>query len=308
MPIVGTNLTTPGLKAEFFKRFEKTEAATHYTELATRIPSTTKKETYTWLGSVPPMREFGTGRKAVGMYNEQYDVENLKYEITLEVDRDEISDDQHGQIRVRISELADRAATHKDKCIADLLVNGDQAGYLAYDGKLFFAADHESGLSGVQSNKLSVAIVDKDAVTTAEFRSTLGAAIAKLLTFKDDQAEPMALDASGLVIVVPPSMLITASEAVNATMVASTTNVLAGAAKIVTFPRLTATDQWFLLKTNVAVRPLIFQDREPIEFNAIAENSEEEFRREKYLYGVRARYRVTYGYWQYALQCDFTTA
>jgi phage major head subunit gpT-like protein len=62
----------------------------------------------------------------------------LKYESTLEVDRDEISDDKTGQIRMRIGELAARAATHKDYLISQLLINGETAGYHSYDGVPFF--------------------------------------------------------------------------------------------------------------------------------------------------------------------------
>ena len=62
----------------------------------------------------------------------------------------------------------------------------------------------------------------------------------------------------------------------------------------------------YLLKTNGVVRPFIFQDREPLEFGSLAEESEEGFKREKLLFGVRARYRMTYGYWQYAVRTTFT--
>ena len=70
-------------------------------------------------------------------------------------------------------------------------------------------------------------------------------------------------------------------------------------------PWLTNAAIWYLLKTDGVVRPFIFQDREPVEFSALAENSEEAFKREKFLYGVRARYRMTYGYWQYAVRTTF---
>jgi phage major head subunit gpT-like protein len=140
----------------------------------------------------------------------------------------------------------------------------------------------------------------------AEWRVALRNAIARLLTFKDDQGEIMSMGATGLVAIVPPNMFVTAAEAVNATMVASTTNVLQGAARIITFPYLTGTDTWYLLKTDVAVRPFIFQDRIPLEFTALEGQSDEGFRRDVYLYGVRARYRMTYGYWQYALKVAFT--
>ena len=34
--------------------------------------------------------------------------------------------------------------------------------------------------------------------------------------------------------------------------------------------------------------------------------SDEGFRREKFLYGARARYRMAYGYWQFAVRMNFT--
>lgn len=263
------------------------------------------RETYRWLGTVPQVREWGSGRLAKGLRSESYSIENLKYESTLEVDRDEISDDQTGQIRLRVAELAERAATHKDYLIAQLLVSGETAGNNAYDGVSFLNADHASGASGTQSNLLSFDAVDANEPTVDEFKDALKAAIGQMLGFKDDQGEPMMTTASGLVCVVPTTMLFTASEAINATVVGNTTNVLAGIARVVTLPWLTDQSKWYLLKTDGVVRPFIFQDREPIEFNALAEDSDEGFRREKFLFGVRARYRMAYGYWQFAVRTDF---
>lgn len=249
--------------------------------------------------------QWGTGRKTSPLHKESYDVENQKYELTLEVIRDEISDDQTGQIMLRVKELAGRAALHKDELLAALLNNGDQAGYLAYDGKIFFAADHESGVSGAQSNILTPAAVDPTDPTVAEFRTAMKAALARLLGLLDDQGAPMNLGATGLTAVVPPGMYITALEALNATIVDATTNVLTGAAKVVPFSRLTDASKAFLLKTDVPIRPFLFQDREPVGFKALDQDSEAGFLREVYLYGVRARYAMTYGAWQHALQLDF---
>ena len=258
-------------------------------------------------GSVPPLREWGQGRKSVGMFAESYDMENLKYEATIEVDRDEIDDDQTGQIRIRIAELAQRAAQHKDSEIARLLENGATAGFNSYDGVTFFNAAHASGKSGNQDNTVSATAVAPTDPTDAEFRTALKLAIQRLLSFKDDQGEPMSAGATGMVAVVPTNMLIEATEALNSTLVdQGQSNVLQGAAKVVAFPHLTAQDKWYLLKTDVSVRGLIFQDRAPIEFKARTEDSDEGFLREKFLFGVRARYRMTYGYWQYATQITFS--
>ena len=148
MAIINTGLLTKGLRSEFFQRFADVPA--FYQDLSTRIPSTSDHETYRWLGTVPRLREWGTGRVAKGLRTESYSVENLKYEATLEVDRDEIADDQTGQIRIRVAELAERAATHKDYLIGRLLVLGTASEAAAYDGAPFFSSLHVSGQSGPQ--------------------------------------------------------------------------------------------------------------------------------------------------------------
>jgi len=306
MAVINTGLLTKGLRSEFFNRFEKTP--TYYQDLATRIASNSDRETYRWLGTVPKLREWGPGRMARGLRTESYSVENLKYEATLEVDRDEIADDQTGQIRVRIGELAQRAATHKDYLIGQLLQLGGAAEALAYDGVPFFSDSHSSGSSGAQSNDLTYDAEAPADPTAEEFRASLKRAIAQVLGFKDDAGEPLALAATGLVCVVPGTMYLAALEALNATLIGSTTNVLQGAARVAALPWLTNAAVWYLLKTDGVIRPLIFQDREPVEFSALAENSEEAFKREKFLYGVRARYRMAYGYWQFAVRTTFELA
>lgn len=301
--IINTGLLTKGLRSEFFSRFDQT--LSRFGLLSTRIPSTSDSETYKWLGSIPKMREWGTGRQSRGVRTESYSVENLKYEATLEVDRDEISDDQTGQINIRVNELAARSATHKDYLISQLLINGATAGFTSYDGVTFFNATHASGASGNQSNLLTFDASSHTSVTTAEFASALRNAIAQMMTFKDDVGDPMMNSATGLAVVVPPQLTMQAMEACASTLLNNTTNVLNGIAEVIPFPWLTDGTKWYLCKTDGVIRPFIFQDREPVEFTSLTEDSDEGFRREKYLFGVRARYRMHYGYWQYAVQTTF---
>lgn len=306
MAVINTGLLTKGLRSEFFNRFDATP--TYYQDLATRIVSNADREDYRWLGTVPRIREWGTGRLAQGLRTESYSVENLKYEATIEVDRDEISDDQTGQIRLRVAELAQRAATHKDYLIAQLLIAGETTGNNSYDGVSFFNLAHQSGDSGEQGNLLTYPAEQVDAPTVDEFKAALQAAAGTMLGFKDDQGEPIFISAAGLAVVVPPTMLFTAAEALSATVIDNRTNALQGLARVIAFPWLADKSKWYLLKTDGVVRPFIFQDREPVEFNALAEDSDEGFRREKFLFGVRARYRLAYGYWQYAVRTDFLGA
>src|SRR3972149_1629578 len=102
MAVVSTGLSVAGIRSEFFERFNKVK--THWQDLSTRIKSTTKTEHHRWLGSVPQVREWGTGRLAKGIWSESYDIADRKYEATLEVDREELEDDQLGQIVVRVRE------------------------------------------------------------------------------------------------------------------------------------------------------------------------------------------------------------
>lgn len=303
MAVINTGLLERGLRSEFFIRFEGTP--TVFGDLSTRIVSTGASETYRWLGTVPRMREWGGGRVAQGLRTESYSVENLKYEATIEVDRDEIADDQTGQIRIRISELAQRAATHKDYLISQLLENGNQPGYEGYDGVPFFSDAHPLPDGTTQSNQVVVDAILPSNPTADEYRAALRKSIGSMLAIKDDRGEPMMTSASGLVMVVPPAHYFAALEAINASVVNGTANSLEGAARVVVFPWLSDDKVWYLTKTDGVVRPFIFQDREPVEFTALAEDSEEGFKREKFLYGVRARYRMAYGYWQFAVRVEF---
>lgn len=153
--VISTGLLLKGLRAEFMAGFEQAQKDTVYQKWATRVVSNSDSERYRGLGTVPQMREWGNGREVKGLRTEAYNVANMKYEATLEVDRDEIADDQTGQIRLRASQLPIRAATHKDYLISLLLENGGTSGFNSYDGVTFFNDAHVSGDSGTQDNNLT---------------------------------------------------------------------------------------------------------------------------------------------------------
>jgi phage major head subunit gpT-like protein len=58
---------------------------------------------------------------------------------------------------------------------------------------------------------------------------------------------------------------------------------------------------WFLLGTSRAIKPLLFQERIPYSFQSLtADTDENVFKRDEYLYGVRARANAGFGLWQLA--------
>lgn len=301
--VIDTGLTTSAIKGTFFSTLKKVKPI--WKELATVVKSNSSAENYRWLGTVPQMREWGSGRVAKGLRSESYSVENHKYEATIEVDRDELADDQLGQIMIRIKELAYRAATHPDKLLANLLEHGDEQGYNSYDGVSFFSTNHKGGDGSIQSNDITLDVSNIYDVTDDEFADSYKRAVQTMLSYKDDQGEPLNVDLGRLIALVPAGLWYQAKKALTADMVGSSTNILSGEAKVIVFPRLTDQTRWYLCRVDLPVRPFIFQDREPLEFSVLAEGSEEAFKREKYLYGVRARYALAYGYWQYCVRVSF---
>jgi phage major head subunit gpT-like protein len=71
-------------------------------------------------------------------------------------------------------------------------------------------------------------------------------------------------------------------------------------------PRLTWTDKFALFRTDGDVKPLIRQEEEAVSMSAIAEGSEEEFKNNRHLYGVKAIRNVGLGYWQHAVLHTFS--
>lgn len=318
MAIISTGLLTKGLRSEFLQRLAELAPATFFGDLSTPIPSNADQETYRHLGQVPSMREWGTGRKVQGLNVEAYTVANLKYEATLEVDRDEISDDQTGQIRIRVNELAQRAVTHKDYLLSQLLINGSTAGFNSSDGVPFFDAAHSWGSSGSQDNEIDFDISasvtaygevdDVDLVGPRTAAAALAKAYSTMAMFKDDRGEPINLGMSGLIVMCHPQQAFNWMIATASPQLYLTDNPAARMGiRVIPNPWLTDVSQWYLFKTDGGLRPFIFQDREPLEFVSLAEGTSVEFLREKYYYGVRARYRLAYGRWAHAVSVNFTT-
>ena len=303
--IKGTGVNEKGLRSDFFEALNTADVV--WQRLAKTIKSTADRETYFALGHLPRVREWGTGRLAVGLFKERYEVENLEYELTLDVDRKEWEDDQTGQIHDRMQELGKAAAVHKDFLVEQLLENGETGE--AHDGKKFFAADHEAGLSGAQSNILSMAVADDDVniFTAAEGKTALRLAIARLMGFKNDQGNNAYVRPSGLVLLSNPSMQFTWKEVVGAAMIGSTSNVDVGAAEVVPMNGLTTSGVTYICKADESQKPFIFQDREPTDFDVLGPGSEHTFNTGMIRAGTRARYRMAYGRWMYAVKITFTT-
>lgn len=282
-------LLDAGVKTLFYKTYEAAPA--QYEDIVTVVPSNTNSEDYSWLGALPTMREWTDERIPRGLIEHEFTITNKDWEVTIAVDRNVIEDDQYGQLKARISAMAEEARRHIDELVFELLASGFSSE--CYDGQYFFDADHPDGSGGNQSNK------GTDALSATAY----GAARAAMMKFTDDQGRVMGVVPD--TIVVPPELEETARQVLNSDFYPETGyehigNPWKGSGRLVVSPYLVDADDWFLLCTARAVRPLVLQMRREVTFNALEGQSEGGFMRKRYLYGADARYNVGFGPWQFA--------
>ncbi|ADZ72408.1 Mu-like prophage major head subunit gpT family protein [Polymorphum gilvum] len=112
----------------------------HWPSIATMIPSSTRENSYAWLGKFPKLREWIGSRTYETMQTRRYTVLNRKFEGTIEVDADDIADDNLGIYAPLFTEMGRAAAAHPDELIFEHLANAFEAE--CYDGQPFFDTDH----------------------------------------------------------------------------------------------------------------------------------------------------------------------
>lgn len=138
-----SNLGT-GFKTSFQKGASSVTAL--YSSVATIIPSSTKSNTYGWLGDIPGMREWVGARVVHGLSTHSYTIDNNKYELTLGVDADDIADDNLGLYTPRFTAMGEAVASHPDELVFGMLKEGFSQ--TCYDGQNFFDDDHPITVDG----------------------------------------------------------------------------------------------------------------------------------------------------------------
>ena len=126
-------------------------------EVAMKIASNAKTNTYGFLGQFPKMREWVGRRQIKKMQAQGTSIENKLYETTVSVPRTDIEDDQVGLFRPMVTQAGQSAAELADDLVFGLIKTGKST--LCYDGQNFFDNDHPlyenvdgTGSQSTQSN------------------------------------------------------------------------------------------------------------------------------------------------------------
>ncbi|HET6719033.1 MAG TPA: Mu-like prophage major head subunit gpT family protein [Rhodocyclaceae bacterium] len=269
-------------------------------------------EEYAFLGQSPGMREWVGGRQAKGLKGESLIIRNRPYESTLEVLIRDMRRDKTGQIQVRVNEFVDRSLTHWASLLSTIIIGGETG--VCYDGQYYFDTDHVEGDSGSQSNDITVDISALPAavhgVVTApsveEMQQAMLAGIAQMLSFKDNQGEPMNENARNFMVIVPVSLYLTAATAVSTLSTAAlqqnfNPNLITGLNISVQMnARLTWTDKFAIFRTDSPIKGLIRQSEQENELMVKDETSEFAMDNKAIQIGIDNSRGVGYGYWQRA--------
>lgn len=308
-------LSSRAIIGSFYDRLETNPGSQWVNSISMLFNSDQESETYKWLGMAPVLREWIGGRQAKGFRDNGITVVNRKFEATLEVLLDELRRDKTGQIMTRVNEMADRVNDHWSSLLSTLILNGPSA--VCYDGQFFFDTDHAEGASGTQSNAITVDISDTAAaikgVPTAPGPEVMSKAILsglkQMLSFKDDQGEPLNQGASRFMVMTPIALMDDVMAALGnqyyANGVSNTIQSIPYKIEVAANPRINWTDQFAIFRTDGSVKPFIRQQEEDVTIKAVAEGSELEFNEDKHHYGVKAMRNGGYGYWQHAVKVQF---
>ena len=300
-------LTSRAIIGEFYNTLEQNVGALWVPGVSNYFTSDQESEIYKWLGQAPAMREWIGGRNAKGFRTDGITIVNKDFEATLEVLKKEMTFDKTGQVMVRVRELAERTNAHWAKLLTALIVGGEAG--VCYDGQFFFDTDHSEGDSGTQSNDIESDVTTTTAPTAAEMEKAVLKAVEQIISFKDDQGEPMNENATDFLVMVPVSFMSSTAAALknpvivdaNGSRTNTITNIGGFNFTLAVNPRLTWTTKFAVFRNDGQTKAFIRQEQEAVSLAAVAEGSELEFNEKKHRYGVSASRNVGYGYWQRAV-------
>jgi phage major head subunit gpT-like protein len=261
---------------------------TFWEKLATKVPSSSKSNTYGWMTKLPRMRQWIGERLIQNLVSKSYVLENLPFELTVEVDRDDIEDDNLGVYRPLIQAMGEQAARWPDDLLVSLLQNGETN--LCFDDKAFFADDHDFGGNTVDNNFTGTAL------TAANYATVRQA----MMAYKGEDGKPLGVTPN--LLVVPPQLedeaktILETDLIINSGGTAAGSNIYKGTASVLVLPELAGeATTWYLLDVTKAIKPFVFQERKAPEFVAKdALTDDAVFFKKKFTYGVDSRGNAGY--------------
>ncbi|MDE0109906.1 MAG: Mu-like prophage major head subunit gpT family protein [Bryobacterales bacterium] len=278
-------LVFQALKASFNNAYAS--AATVYAMIALEVSSTTAIEEYPWLSNFPQMREWVDERHVKQLEAYSYSLKNEDHEATIEIDKNDFSDDRLGMYAAQMRGAGETAGRWPDEMVIGAVNNAfDASKGKCWDGKAFFADDHPLSGKKTFDNQLAAAL---KADTQANAEASFGKAEVALMEMADPEGRPLGLMPK--ILLVPPALKATANILMKADRLDDKPNPYKGSAEVVCSSRLTSKTAWFLLGEGPGgLKPFLWQLRQAPEIEMITDPQHPAvFNRRKLPVGVHAR-------------------
>ncbi len=288
-----------GIRTLFMSKMR--DVGTYADLLCTTVPSDKNLETYEWMYSLPKVREFLGARMYKSLGAKSYRIVNKTWESSLAFRREHLSDNQTGDIPIRVGQMAENAGDHVNELIAGLVMNGGDATLgVGYDEVSFFNTAHPAlqNEGGTQSNDLTGTGTSLSALQT-DFET----AIKARRRFVDESGRPWRRMWNRSVVVAPPEQEFKWRTILGLNTVSTGgQNVYQGLADLLIVPELSQTGYWHLAHVGGVLRPWIFQMREPITLEGdgqtVQQMTQTMFETGEIHVGTYGRYNGGYGFWQ----------
>lgn len=115
-------------------------APTFWDKVAMKVTSTGSEENYSWLTSMPGLREWLGDRIIQSLGAARYVIQNREFESTIEIPRKDIEDDKYGTYSKTAEMMGYETARHPDALIFGLMAKGNVT--KCFDDQFFFDTDH----------------------------------------------------------------------------------------------------------------------------------------------------------------------
>lgn len=311
-------LSEKGILGLFYQAWEGAHNLSWVEMVSMMVDSDEKTEEYRFLGESPNLEEETDGLKLKELLAHGFEITNKKFSTGLRIPTVDLRRDKSGQILQRLAEMSQKSVTHWARLLTVLAQNGHLAD--CYDGKKFYAADHEEGESGAQSNiltktdypELQVAVPSRP--TQVEFVDAVLAVIEHFFTFVDDQGEPINEDATSFMAMVPVRMWGKAASGVASehlsTTVTNPITKLEVDVKVVPNARLKSTPNDFhVFRTDGAgsAKPFIRQEEDEVKPGVLGAGSDHEFNHDEWLFKLQTWRNAGYGNWKQAIKATLST-
>jgi phage major head subunit gpT-like protein len=287
-----------GLDTRFLAAY-KSERPLVYPQITTEIQSTKRNVMVAIADMLPQMREWLGDRvfHNPGLHTQL--IENKHYELSMEVNADDVEDDELGGYFTSSMGLGERAAEHPDVLLAQVLQAGTST--LGFDGQNFFDTDHPSDpRNGTGAAQVNYAASGR-ALTAANWEFV----VTTMAGWKAGPSGGQLIGSVPNAVIVPRQLETTARrifEPDNIPTAAGTaieTNVFKGQARVIVLDFLNnEATTWYAVDLRSVLKPFILVKRKAPQFVMMNRpNDRMMFENNKIQFGVDGRWGVGIGTW-----------